>query len=87
MLTQIHFLEIEKSTLLYLITGVSYLLATPIAILLRTRQIIKRRVLIIIAFIIMGGGMIIRTGEFYGQVIIYWVYIGQILHGIAFAIL
>ena len=37
MLAEIHYLETQKSTLLYMITGLAFLIMTPVAIILRTK--------------------------------------------------
>lgn len=87
MLSEIYNLEPAKSSLFYTIAGVSFLFTTPVAFLLRTKNIAKRRTIMFWALFMMGVGMIVRTGNLRGNDKIYWVYIGQILNGISLALL
>lgn len=39
------------------------------------------------SLVLMGIAMIVRTGDLRGNAMIYWVYIGQVLNGVALALL
>ncbi len=87
MLVDLYELDVEKSSLLYTLSGVAFIIAAPVAFQLRSRKIMKRRVIIYFAMFLTSFALIIRTGNLLGNEKIYWVYIGQISNGSAFALL
>lgn len=87
MLSTIYELEPEKSSLFYTLAGVAFLITTPVAFLLRSKKLAKRRTIMFWALFFMGVGMIIRTGDLRGEAMIYWVYLGQCLNGVTLALL
>lgn len=76
MLREVHNLDTEASTLFYVLSGISFLMTTPIAFYLRSRKIMKRRVIMFVALCIMGLGMIIRTGDFRDFLMITYMFPG-----------
>jgi MFS family permease len=87
MMIEVHGLDDKTSTLVYVIASAGFLIATPLAGLVLENQILSRRGLLYMGYIVMGTGMIIRTGDF-GSVPILWLSIvGQVLSGAATAII
>lgn len=80
-------MDVELSSLFYTISGIAFLFATPIAFILRSRKLMRRRVILYCALIAMGVGCIIRTGNLFKKKHVYWVYIGQCINGAALAVL
>ena len=76
MLEKVYELEPEKSSLFYTLAGVAFLVATPVAFLLRSKNLAKRRTIMFWSLFGMGIGMIVRTGDLRGEAMIYWVYLG-----------
>lgn len=74
MLREIHKLDTEASTLFYVLSGLSFLLTTPIAFYLRSHRIMKRRMIMYLALCMMGLGMIIRTGDFRDYLLISYFF-------------
>lgn len=64
MLKVVHDLDPHTSTMFYMVSSLAFLLATPLAFVLRSKQILQRRVIIYGALVLMGLGMIMRTGDF-----------------------
>lgn len=85
MLSSIYELDVEISSLFITISGVAYVIFMPLAPMLRTRKIMRRRVIMFSSLVLMGFACVMRTGNLKGEQHIYWVYIGQILNGIALA--
>lgn len=87
MLVTVYGLDVEMSSLFYILSGVAFLLTTPVAFILRSRRIMRRRVIIYMALVIMGAGCVVRTGNMTGDENIAWVYVGQCLNGVSLALL
>jgi drug/metabolite transporter (DMT)-like permease len=67
MLVTIYEMDVEKSSLFYILSGIAFLVATPVAFILRSRQVMRRRVILFMALAIMGLGCVVRTGNFTGK--------------------
>ena len=87
MLSQIYDLAPEKSSLFFTIAGVTFIITTPVAFQLRSRNIARRRTIIYVALAVMAFANLIRTGDYRGEAKIAWVYVSQIVNGIALALL
>jgi hypothetical protein len=62
--------------LIYTLAAVGFLVATPFIFIVRSRQLIKRRVLIYMGLVIMGIAMVSRTGNLLGKENVWMVYFG-----------
>ena len=62
MLLEYYEITPEKSALFSLLGAVSFLLTTPVAFFLRNHGV-SRRIIIFLALLVLGVGMIIRTGN------------------------
>ena len=87
MLAEIYNLTPEKASLIFTITGIAFILTTPVAFQLRSRKIVRRRTIMFIALMMMASAMIMRTGDIRGEAHIAWVYLGQIVNGCSLALL
>lgn len=87
MLVQLYGMEVEISSMFFTISGVAFIAVTPIAFILRSRRIMRRRVIMYMSLVLMGVACIVRTGNIKGEKNLYWVWIGQILNGFALALL
>ena len=87
MLDQIYGLPPQKSSLLFIIESFSYIITTPVAFQLRSRNIARRRTIIYVALAVMAFANLIRTGDYRGEAKIAWVYVSQVVNGIALALL
>jgi hypothetical protein len=63
MLLEIYGLEAEVSSLFYTISGVAFVLCTPIAFMLRSKRIMRRRSIMMLGMVMMGVSSIVRTGD------------------------
>lgn len=86
MLIEIHELDDKTSTLVYVIASAGFLIATPIAGLVMENNLLSRRGLLYIGYIVMGSGMLVRTGDFGDEPILWLSILGQVLSGAATAI-
>ena len=63
MLLEIYGLETEVSSLFYTISGVAFVLSTPVAFMLRSKRIMRRRSIMMSGMVLMGIASIVRTGD------------------------
>lgn len=74
MLTTIYDLPPSKSSLVFTISALAFVLGAPLTHFLRKRKIVSRRTIIYVGLFLMGFAMIVRTGDIFGQARIGWVY-------------
>jgi MFS family permease len=87
MLTSIYDIKVELSSMFFTISGIAFILATPIAFILRTKRLMRRRVIMYCALTLMGIACVVRTGNITGNKNLYWCWVGQILNGMALSLL
>ena len=76
MLSEYYNIKVEFSSLVYTVSAVGFLVATPFIYVVRTRDIIKRRMMITIGLAIVSIAMAVRTGELLGKHNLWMVYLG-----------
>ena len=76
MLTEIHGLDPQVSTLIYILNGIGLLIATPIAGYLVKYSILSRRAVSYAGFITLSIGMVIRTGDFFDEPMLWMAILG-----------
>ena len=76
MLTEIHGLDPQVSTLIYILNGIGLLIATPIAGYLVKYSILSRRAVSYAGFITLSIGMFIRTGDFFDEPMLWMAILG-----------
>lgn len=74
MLNEIHHIEPETSSLFFTIGAVTFLVGTPVAFQLMKRKIATRRTIIFTGLVLMGLGLVFRTGNMRGTDVIHFVY-------------
>ncbi len=87
MLAEYYNIKTEFSSLVYTVSAIGFLVATPFIYIVRTRELIKRRLMISIGLVMVGIAMSIRTGELLGKHNLWMVYFGQALNGFGLSIL
>lgn len=65
----------DFSSLIYTIASIGFVLGAPVVMQLRERKILRRRVILLLGYCLMGTAMIFRTGNIMGNLNLWMVYI------------
>lgn len=66
MLTTIHEVPVEKASIIFITGTIGFILATPISGIVIKGKWIRRLTLTYIGYILLGSGVVFRTGEVFG---------------------
>ena len=87
MLTEVHGLDPQVSTLIYVLNGVGLVIATPLAGYLIKYNVLSRRAVAYVGFIVLSVGMFIRTGDFFSEPMLWMAILGQIVSGMGITVM
>lgn len=87
MLTEVHGLDPQVSTLIYVLNGLGLVIATPLAGYLIKYNVLSRRAVAYIGFLVLSIGMFIRTGDFFAEPMLWMAIMGQIVSGMGITVM
>lgn len=87
MLGEVHGLDPQKSTLVYVGASFGFILGAPVAGQITKHNLMSRRGLTYVGYNLIAVGMVIRTGDFGDEPKLYLSITGQIVSGVGLAIL
>jgi predicted MFS family arabinose efflux permease len=87
MLTEVHGLDPQVSTLIYVLNGVGLVFATPLAGYLIKYNVLSRRAVAYVGFLVLSVGMFIRTGDFFAEPMLWMAILGQIVSGMGITVM
>lgn len=87
MLTEVHGLDPQVSTLIYILNGLGLVIATPFAAYSVKYNWLTRRAVAYLGFIMLAIGMFIRTGDFFTEPLLWMAILGQVISGMGISIM